>query len=198
MATRKIETPVPSPGDIARCVEGLEITTEVLGDWAVALSPTDRQRELKLRRGGERFVPMIMDLGARYGVSVLGAEHRSATELLDLVARLDPLAARLRAMTDLVTTTIMRARADAWQAATATYTALSRVSSRNPSLLAELAPATAFFAIRRRGGGSIAEPPVDVEPAVNAQPVEPQAAVKVPAGSGTTNGVSGTPAVGTP
>ena len=113
-------------------------------------SDQERQRTTKMRAQGERIVEMVGDLATRNEVSLPRISVEDMKNDLTLAQRLAPLAQALESVSRTVEDTILQAQSECWWAATAFYTALSRLSDADAQLEGALKPAIEFFARRRR------------------------------------------------
>lgn len=150
---------VPSSETIDRWLADFDALVLTLGSYTKALSTAERRREAKIRTGGERYVATIVEAALRYGLSFPGGPGDIEANLA-LVEALMPVLARLRAVSEIVSDTILRGRGAAWRGTTSAYTMLTRLAKNNPVLAVDMQHARAFFARRhkpRNGPSAAAE-----------------------------------------
>lgn len=140
----------PSEAQIKQALAELDVLASLLGAHAVPLTIEDRRRVLKMRPGGAQYVPTVLGLVERYGLTIPGVDSAEAKADMQLAESLRPLVARLRALAQLVEDTILRAQGRAWQSATTAYTMLARLVGRFPALQSELDPMASFLASRHK------------------------------------------------
>ena len=116
----------------------------------INLSADERKHTVKFRPGGEKIVALLAELAARHGVTLPSISVEGMTADLQLAGRLQPVADALAAAAQTVADTILEAQSECWWAATASLTALARMTSADPKLEAALRPAVDFFAVGRR------------------------------------------------
>jgi hypothetical protein len=156
MKTKKVAVPpvLPDEGSIQELVEQLAGVTKVVGSQGVVLSPAERRRVAKLRKGGKDLLPTLTGMAARHGVQITGLSAADLQPHLDLVTRLEPLGSALQSANTLVSDTTLNAKSVAWKGLSSIYTILSRVAVDNPALRDELTSATAFFKEPRAKGNA--------------------------------------------
>jgi hypothetical protein len=123
----------------------LDSITTIAGP-APALTTKDRQRTVRLRKGGEKVVPTILALSERIGLSIPSHPTATIQANLDKVKTLSPVHESLVSAEKHVGDTIFQAQSDAWDGATVHYTMLKRLSKTDGDIAKSLAPVTAFFA----------------------------------------------------
>jgi hypothetical protein len=127
-------------------VKNLLESLKTIAGPAPALTPKDRARTSKLRKGAEKVIPTLLALSDRIGLSV--PEHPTATirANLDKVTTLAPIHESVVAAENHLGDSIFKARADVWEGATVHYTTLRRLARKNGEIRNSLAPVTEFFA----------------------------------------------------
>jgi len=120
----------------------------VLNLGETALSPEDKRRSLKLKKGGEVIVPQLAVLSARYGVEVPSRPTEAMTASLQLAEELEPLRATIAEISSIVEGAYASSRSETWKTATSLYSMLKKGSVREPMLGAALQPLQAYFANR--------------------------------------------------
>ena len=141
---------MPSDQEIQRLLKDVQNLAARIEKFTVTLSAEERQRTTKMRAQGERIVEMVGDLATRNEVSLPRISVEDMKDDLTLAQRLAPLAQALEGVSQTVSDTILQAQSECWWAATAFYTALSRLSDADAQLEGALKPAIELFARRRR------------------------------------------------
>jgi hypothetical protein len=145
---------IPSTDDIQRLVKDVEAVGSKIEKYAVTLSAEERKHTTKMRVRGERIVELVGELATRHEVALPRISVDDMNDDLVLAQRIAPLAQALAKVSQKVADTILQAQSECWWAATAFYSALSRLSDADPELEGALKPAVEFFARRPRS-----EPP---------------------------------------
>jgi hypothetical protein len=141
---------MPSDQEVQHLLADVQNLAARIEKLTVTLSAEERQRTTKMRGQGERIVEMVGDLATRNEVSLPRISVEDMKNDLTLAQRLAPLAQALEGVSQTVSDTILQAQSECWWAATAFYTALSRLSDVDAQLEGALKPAIEFFARRRR------------------------------------------------
>ena len=145
---------IPSEQEIQRLVKDIESVAVRIQKFTVSLSAADRKRTLKMRTSGGWVVELVGDLAVRHEVALPRVPVGDMKDDLTLAQRLAPLARALAAVSQTVADTILQAQSECWWAATAYYSALTRLADTDPQLESALKPVIEFFAKRRKS-----EPP---------------------------------------
>ena len=146
----KVGDTVPSEDTINATNEELTKARQKLKPFLVSLSVEERRRALRFRPGGEAIVALMAKLARQTGVSLPGVSVEGMEGDLALSNGLSSVEENAQAFLDAVSDTRLQALSEAWWAATALYTSLSRVADSDPELARALKPATEFFAVGRR------------------------------------------------
>jgi hypothetical protein len=146
----KNKKPTLSSEAIARVVQALESASEPFAEIA-RLTPMERVRGIKLRRGGHQIIPTIAAVAAKYGVAApdmagadLEASFKAAQELAAVVSNAQLV---LRTAMDAQ----FNANGETWRAATSLYTMLKTAARSNPDIADEIAPVGEWFRAKRKG-----------------------------------------------
>ncbi len=148
---------IPSEQEIQRLVKDVQALAERIDKFTLLLSSAERRRTTKMRTSGEKIVDLVGGLATRNEVSLPRISVGEMKSDLTLAQRLAPLAQAIAGVSQKVQDTILQAQSECWWAATAYYTALTRLSDADPQLESDLKPAVEFFARPRRRS----EAPVD-------------------------------------
>jgi hypothetical protein len=146
----RVGSVIPSDQDIQRLVGEIENVGTKIEKCTLRLSAEERRHTTKMRAHGERIVELVGDLAAQHEVSLPRISVDDMKDDLMLAQRLVPLAQALERLSQTVADTILQAQSECWWAATAFYSALTRLSDVDPKLEAALKPAIEFFARRSR------------------------------------------------
>jgi hypothetical protein len=113
-----------------------------------SLTPTQRKKALKMKAGGEKFVPVIASLATRFGVNIGGHPVKAMNEKLQQVQSLMPLLKRAELLVTQISDATIRGNADTWSSATVLYGTLRRVASHDGDVASTLSEVKQFFAYR--------------------------------------------------
>jgi hypothetical protein len=133
---------------VAQAIALVEQAMKVLALESTALSAKDVQSSLKLRKGGETFVPLLAELSHRFGLEVPARPTSDMVVALGVVNALEPLRQSLEASLKVVGDALFVERSETWSTAITLYSLLKKASEREPMLATGLAPAKKFFAYR--------------------------------------------------
>jgi hypothetical protein len=109
------------------------------------MTTTDRRRTTKIRTGGEKFIPLLAELAATYGITSPVHTIDEMSSLLEQVQKLVPLQRRVEVLLKLVEDTDLQANSDMWSAATFVYSVLKRMAKRDGNIALALEPLAEFF-----------------------------------------------------
>jgi len=118
--------------------------------FTVSLTREQRVATTKMRPGGEGIVATLAQLAEQRGIALPEVSVPEMTANLATAQRLRPLVDTTRQLLKRLEDTVTNAQGESWWAATALYTALSRVAAASPELEAALRPVVAFFATGSR------------------------------------------------
>lgn len=150
MLENKVGENIPSARDAAAVLENLKQVRTRLSAYCLTLSPEERKRLLRPRRGSEMQMRRVNDLAAKHEVKVPNVSSAQQANDLELASTMQPIADELRAIATMAEDTVGRAESEAWEAFLAQYAVLTSMATRMPELAAELQPVTNFMALGRR------------------------------------------------
>jgi hypothetical protein len=113
------------------------------------LTPLDRIRSAKIRRGGHQVVPLIATVATKYGID---APNISGDALSASLAHVQSLDALLSATTELhatISDVHFSASNGMWSSARSLYAMLKAVATTNASIATELHPVEEWFRYRK-------------------------------------------------
>jgi hypothetical protein len=111
-----------------------------------ALTGKARKRSVKLRKGGEKFIPTILALSERIGLSVPSHPTSAIKASLSKVQSLAPIHESVASAEKHLSDAMFEAQAESWEGATVHYTVLRRLSKTDGDIANALAPVVEFFA----------------------------------------------------
>nr|HEX4312921.1 hypothetical protein [Kofleriaceae bacterium] len=143
---RRLGPIAPTTSQLAALERRVADITDDVGAFSVLLSPKERHRALKPRTGGETIVRLVGRIAEEQGVVLpnLTVEQMSAN--VALAESLLPLAAAVRELDQRIADTMLQAKSESWNALTAYYSTLVRLSGANLDIARAIAPAVEFFA----------------------------------------------------
>jgi hypothetical protein len=154
-------TPAPDPNAALAAAVTQAVALLATIDSALALAdptltPQDKRRSSKLRKGGEKYVAQIGGLTQQYDLETPAMQVATMLMLLAKAGVLQPLADHLTSLTKVVNDTIFASQSQAWNMALQYYQLLKRYSVQNGNLQLALQPITDFLAYRH----PLTKPPV--------------------------------------
>jgi len=147
---RAMKYTMPSEKQIKKLVLELTQMRGAVDGAVVDLTPAEKRRALKSRRGGEPISDLVARLGTQWKFAVGGASPGEIVLQRARAARLKPLKQASEALARSLRDAVFDAESKAWAATTSVYSLLRDASHRDGALKAELAPATEFFATGKR------------------------------------------------
>jgi hypothetical protein len=135
----------------------LEKAVIILGDEP-AMTVTERRRSLKLRKGGEKFIPTIVALCTRHGLRLPAYPLDVMTMQMDEASSLVPLQKQAHELLARIEGAIARRHAGGWTTATMMYSMLRRLGNNDGTVAETLSPMEAFFA-KPRGNAKRSKKP---------------------------------------
>jgi hypothetical protein len=113
------------------------------------LSPLERRRSAKTRRGGHQVVPLIAAVATKYGIAAPAMTGGSLSASLARVQALDPLLSASAESHATISDAHFSASNEMWTSARALYRMLKTVGETNPSIATELKPVEEWFRAQR-------------------------------------------------
>lgn len=151
---KKMRSSATLAAQVEQAIQLLDQVASMVTVSKSALTQADRKKAVKMRAGGEKFVPEIASLARRYMVSIGGHPVNAMTEKLQQVQTLRPLLARAQLLVTQLSDASLHGNAEVWDSATVLYGTLKRISHKNPEVQATLAPVKEFFARRSAPAGT--------------------------------------------
>jgi hypothetical protein len=115
-----------------------------------ALTPKERLRVLKPRRGGRQVVVRVAELASQYGLELEDMSGDEIVALMDSAARLRGLLAAIEQLRASVKDAVLRSENEAWKYTIAAYGALRGIAKARPVLGTSLVEVEEAFRSRRR------------------------------------------------
>ena len=113
------------------------------------LSPLERRRSAKARRGGHQVVPLIAAVATKYGITAPAMSGDALSASLARVQALDPLLSASAESHATIFDAHFQASNEMWTSARALYRMLKTVGHTNPSIATELKPVEEWFRVQR-------------------------------------------------
>jgi len=146
----RVGDPLPGEAEVGKLVTDVHTLRTKAEKFCVALTADERKKAVKFREGGDAIVALVGKLLDEHGVTLPDVTRDGMTADVQLARRIEPLRASVASLLQLLDDTILEAESEAWWAATASYTALARMSKGNARLEADLRPAVEFFRLGKR------------------------------------------------
>jgi hypothetical protein len=113
---------------------------------ALALTAKQRQRAVRLRKGGEKVIPIITALSEQFGLDLPSHPTAAIKANVSKANELVAIHKQLVTATKQVSDAIFKAQSEGWDGATVHYTVLKRLAKSNGDLAEALTPVKEFFA----------------------------------------------------
>lgn len=140
---------IPTDEQIAGWVAAINQLQQDMAPYGVGLTPEERKHTLKFRPGGEPVVHSLAGVVRKHDVSLPGITADGMEADLLLAQKMKPVHEAAEALYQFTDDTILEASSECWYAATAYYTAMSRMVSGFPDIKAVIGQIASFFATRR-------------------------------------------------
>jgi hypothetical protein len=171
-----------------------------------AITPAQKQRATKMRKGGEPIAAILGALAQQHQIESPALQVAPMTAALGKAAALQPLVAAVATFATRLDDMVFEAQSGAWATALQIYAVLRRMAGTNSALSTALGPVTAFMSYRhatpkapgqptKRQERSIKKSVKNVKKLAPQLLVEPQGEATGPAAS-TTEPAAGTPPTG--
>jgi hypothetical protein len=118
------------------------------------MTATDRRRTVKVRKGGEKYIPRLARAAVASGITPTGYSIDGMTASAAMVQQLDPLEEMLGALMKLVQDARIRSSGATWQTATLVYSMLEHVADRDGMVATAILPVKELFATGPRGSAT--------------------------------------------
>jgi hypothetical protein len=146
----RIVTQAPTQEQIDKLVGQVNGLEKQIEAFTVSLTPAERAARSKMRVGGEKVIAAVGQLVEEHGVVLPQISLEAMRADLERAQALRPLAAAAQRLARRLEDTVTTGESQSWSAATAFYTALSRMGSLVPGLQDALRPIVSFFALGPR------------------------------------------------
>jgi hypothetical protein len=115
------------------------------------MTPIERKRAVKLRRGAHQVLPLIAKLASKYSVQAPGTSVDDIASNIAYAQSLEPLLGAVGVLQGTLSDAHLSAQSSAWKTGTVSYGMLKRASKANVNLASELAPVTEWFRTKAKG-----------------------------------------------
>lgn len=139
---------------IEQALQLLEQVASMVTVSKSALTKADRRKAVKMKAGGEKYVPVIASLAKRFAVNIGAHPVSTMTEKMQQVTNLAPLLKRAQLLVTQLSDASLQGNADVWDSATVLYSTLKRLSRKSGDVQATLAPVEEFFGRRSATAGT--------------------------------------------
>jgi hypothetical protein len=146
----KVGDKLLTPQKQAQLLKALKDIVEQLRPYGVTLTPDDRRRVLRPRKGAEQHMARVYQLAKKHGVTIKNVDLEGMNADLALAKQFQPFEDEFRAGLHLGEDTGAQADSESWEAFLAYYGVLSSMAERSPELAADLAGVTDFMALGPR------------------------------------------------
>jgi hypothetical protein len=155
---RASTTRVITDAEVETCLQHLQAIADVLAPYAVTLTTAQRRSTTKLRKGGEKIIPLMGRMAKRAGIASSVVNVEVMQKQVDLANALVPLLAQAKELTDTIGDTVLSANSNAWGSATTLHRVLKAVTERKPKMRRSMQVVSKAFAIQRANAKSAKAP----------------------------------------
>ncbi len=127
--------------------------TNILKSKGVDLSPTERTKLVRPRKGSEETMRTLFSIAKDFGLSLDAHKVEDAEVDMTIKHQLSDVIVRLKAATQLANDTYSLARSEAWSAFLDYYAVLNAMALRNPSIATRMKAIVDFMAYGSRKEG---------------------------------------------
>lgn len=141
----KVGTTLPTQQEIEQINQDLESLLQRINKWGVVLNSEQRQAAMKIRTGGEAFIPPVMDTAKAAGVNIPGmplAGMEADWKLYSIAKTVEEKAALLH---QLISDTRLQSGSETWQAWLGHYSVLTTLATRDNTVAAKIKGAVEFM-----------------------------------------------------
>ena len=122
----------------------------LVGSDTPPMTASDRRHCLKLRGGGEKFIPVLAALSIRNGIALPKRPTDAMVARIEEAQKLAPLRAAVAGLLTSIDDSVLRAQADGWKTAVSLYSILRTVALSDEQVAQDLSPMEQFFAKRHK------------------------------------------------
>ena len=140
----------PATSKFDESVNLVDQANALIDDGSKPLTPKERKHLLKLRKGGEKFIPQIAALAKAHGLELSSHPIDAMTAAMQTAQDHAQVLSRTTVLLKMIEDNLLRAHAQAWDTATLTYSMLRPLAKRDGNVAKTLAPIKAFLASGRR------------------------------------------------
>lgn len=146
----------PSPVDQG----GIQLLALIafIATYGFALSPLERRRKRRIRRGGLDTARMIAQIAVNFGIVVPKIDLAALLQTIDGAAKIQKQTNDAFQLWQTLSDTSLGTNAEVWGKALAVYEVLKGASRHDPELKAALASVKAFMKARRQPRATVPAP----------------------------------------
>ena len=139
--------PVPAPPYVTTCMDLLAKVDQALPAGA-SLTATDKKRQGKARKGGERYIPQLVSLAKQYGVVLALVPLDDIVNESNEAQALVPLQLEVARLQKRINDRLFEVQGTSWTQASKLYVVLKRLAKDNGQLANGLSAIAQFFSSR--------------------------------------------------
>jgi hypothetical protein len=136
--------PASTPPYVTECMTLLAKMEQVLPNWP-AFTATDKRRQAKARKGGERYIPQLIALARQYGVALALVPLDDITNAANEAQALAPLLLEIARLQKRINDHLFDVQGVSWSQSSKLYVVLKRLAKDNGQLANGLAAVAEFF-----------------------------------------------------
>ena len=146
----RVGTNVPTNAQVEGWLATINQLREEMEPYGVGLTPDERKHTLTFRPGGESIVHALANSVRKHNVALPGITADGMEADLLVAQGMKSVRDAAESLYQFADDTVLEASSECWYAATAYYTALSRMVSSFPDIKTVVGQVADFFATRRR------------------------------------------------
>jgi len=146
----RVGTNVPTSAQLEGWLATINQIREEMEPYGVGLTPDERKHTLTFRPGGETIVHALASTVRKHNVALPGITADGMEADLLVTQQMKSVRDAAESLYQFADDTVLEASSECWYAATAYYTALSRMVSSFPDIKAVVGQVADFFSTRRR------------------------------------------------
>jgi hypothetical protein len=160
----------PTATEIDACQKLVDAAMKSFDRGGPAMTAVDRSRIVRVRKGGEKYIPKLARAAVDNGIAPNGFSIDAMTASATLVQKLEPLEETLTMLLKLVQDARLQASGTTWTTATLVYSMLEPLAARDGKVATAISPVTQFFALGKRAPKGGAKGKTATTPATETTP----------------------------
>lgn len=147
--SNRVGSNVPADTKLAELMKQLGEVVSEFKKFTITLSPEERQRLLKPRKGADEHIKRIYEVAKKYSLTLPHAPLDNMMSDVKLEQALAPFEDLFSLGLQMMSDTGMQASTESWQAFLSYYSVLSSMAERNPTIAHEISSTVEFMRVYR-------------------------------------------------